>query len=494
MGDLVRQRSKLDSGLARVPNVLGFAAHWAWIWCVFWSSLFYRESSLFVNLQWDWLSLEPLWTISLFSNVVALASLLILAYRRNPLSDIRILPPFAAAATALGTVLISHSSVVFFGTMAQYFYTVGAFLTGIGSAAVVVLWGELFTTIGARQTISYSVMALLMGALAYLLITAIPATFAQMVTAALPLASIFFLLRFRRGIPRKEYRTGGAGCRQKHTALCIKTPFKLIGISLFFGISFGVMKGFFGVDEGEIIELRNLLNILAIVVGSSAIYATMKIFRMDFNHLTYQVALPLMAAGFIFLPLHSPFDIIGTAVHQAGYQYFYIVLWALWPVLARRGDVPEGWLVCWGILSIQLGQLLGSISSANLINFIDTVFELAMASAVVIFIILLIALFALGNSSINTGWGFIKPIEETDHVSDFERACMQMSQSRGLSPRETEVFLLLAKGHNRAHISADLVVSDETVKSHIKSIYRKMEVHSQQEIITVIEQEEKGIV
>ena len=27
------------------PDVLGFAAHWAWIWCVFWSSRFYEEGA-----------------------------------------------------------------------------------------------------------------------------------------------------------------------------------------------------------------------------------------------------------------------------------------------------------------------------------------------------------------------------------------------------------------------------------------------------------------
>ena len=27
----------------RTSDVLGFSAHWTWIWCVFWSSLFYQE-------------------------------------------------------------------------------------------------------------------------------------------------------------------------------------------------------------------------------------------------------------------------------------------------------------------------------------------------------------------------------------------------------------------------------------------------------------------
>lgn len=46
---------------------------------------------------------------------------------------------------------------------------------------------------------------------------------------------------------------------------------------------------------------------------------TSVVFKMDFDHLTYQVAPPLMAAGFLCLPLHEPFSIIGTAVHQSGY-------------------------------------------------------------------------------------------------------------------------------------------------------------------------------
>lgn len=48
-------------------------------------------------------------------------------------------------------------------------------------------------------------------------------------------------------------------------------------------------------------------------------YVTSVVFKMDFDHLTYQVASPLMAAGFLCLPLHEPFSIIGTAVHQSGY-------------------------------------------------------------------------------------------------------------------------------------------------------------------------------
>ena len=52
-----------------------------------------------------------------------------------------------------------------------------------------------------------------------------------------------------------------------------------------------------------------------------------------------------------------------------------------------------------------------------------------------------------------------------------------------------QVFFLLAKGRNRAYIREELVIGDETVKSHVKSIYRKADVHSQQELIDLLERE-----
>ena len=51
------------------------------------------------------------------------------------------------------------------------------------------------------------------------------------------------------------------------------------------------------------------------------------------------------------------------------------------------------------------------------------------------------------------------------------------------------MFFLLAKGHTRAHIASELSIGDETVKSHVKSLYRKMGLHSQQELIDLVEQE-----
>jgi LuxR family maltose regulon positive regulatory protein len=50
-----------------------------------------------------------------------------------------------------------------------------------------------------------------------------------------------------------------------------------------------------------------------------------------------------------------------------------------------------------------------------------------------------------------------------------------------LSPQETRVLRLLAGGLTNAEIAAELIVSRNTIKSQVQSIYRKLNVHSRQE-------------
>ncbi len=479
----------LKRELWRTPDLLGFAAHWTWIWCLFWSSLFYGEGKILGLAESAYdsqivavFSLEPLWVASLLANVLAIAVLLALSHFRNPLADMRFLPQLAGSLTMVGTFALSHDVLALAGKAAPTVYLIGSLLTGVGSGIVVVLWAELLASLGPKRTVHYSVGALLFAALAYLLIRLLPNDVAQLLVATLPCVSMGFFLHFKRSMPRLSRRDRNVRVKEQ-------PPVRMIAVATFFGLSFGIMKGLIAPVGDDWIVIRDLLNIVAIMGGSLAIFVTMSVYKMDFDHLTYQIALPLMAAGFLFLPLHEPWNVIGTAVHQFGYQYFYIVLWALWSVLAARRNVPAGWMVCWGLLFIQLGQLVGSIAASFTLMLIDNDLGMAMVSAFVIFIILIIALFALGNGSASTGWGFVKPMEEADTSSPFDKAGTRLARRCRLSPREIEVFFLLAKGRNRAYIREELVIGDETVKSHVKSIYRKTDVHSQQELINLIEAE-----
>lgn len=53
---------------------------------------------------------------------------------------------------------------------------------------------------------------------------------------------------------------------------------------------------------------------------------------------------------------------------------------------------------------------------------------------------------------------------------------------RILTPRETEIAILAKKGHTVKVIAELLFISDETVKTILKSVYRKLEIHSKVEL------------
>ena len=64
-----------------------------------------------------------------------------------------------------------------------------------------------------------------------------------------------------------------------------------------------------------------------------------------------------------------------------------------------------------------------------------------------------------------------------------------IGKSHSLTNRELEVLEALLEGKNARDIEANLSISHYTAKTHIGSIYRKINVHSQQELIEWFEQE-----
>lgn len=78
---------------------------------------------------------------------------------------------------------------------------------------------------------------------------------------------------------------------------------------------------------------------------------------------------------------------------------------------------------------------------------------------------------------------------ETRRPARWRQCCERVAADYDLSPREAEVMLLLAKGRSIEHIQETLVITYSTAKSHTNHIYRKLNVHSREELIELVERQ-----
>ena len=60
---------------------------------------------------------------------------------------------------------------------------------------------------------------------------------------------------------------------------------------------------------------------------------------------------------------------------------------------------------------------------------------------------------------------------------------MQHTQTEPLTERESQILRLLAQGKLNKEISAELLISIDTVKKHIKNIYRKINARNRIEAV-----------
>ncbi len=70
-----------------------------------------------------------------------------------------------------------------------------------------------------------------------------------------------------------------------------------------------------------------------------------------------------------------------------------------------------------------------------------------------------------------------------------QRALSSLSQKYHLTTRESEVLDLLSRGRSASYIAETLVISDTTVKTHIKHIYQKTGISSKQLLMDLVEVE-----
>lgn len=73
------------------------------------------------------------------------------------------------------------------------------------------------------------------------------------------------------------------------------------------------------------------------------------------------------------------------------------------------------------------------------------------------------------------------------HADLIGQRCEKLAQEYGLTRRECEILGLLVRGRSKAHIAEAFIISENTVRGHVKHIYAKLGIHNKQELLDLFE-------
>ena len=503
--------SKGNHGKWLAMHCLGFGACWGWVHIAFFSTIFWENTA------------EPLsmiaWLVNVFANGCAMIALGIFSAARGPLRLQRGLVTALTSITVLGTI-----GLAFAQTAPDCLTLFASAMSGIGTAGLLLLWAEEYRNIppayAKRRTIPVSMA---MGVLYFLAITLLPRIAAIAAAAFLPIISIV-LLRKTLDTELKPERAASSAQIDSPLEPVFSSgtkKYRLVDscrhvVPIRFGffvavycLAPGFMRGYSSAlpfaSTGEAVFAGVAGVMIVIAVVSVAFFGETKI------DLAYKLVVPLMAAGLLLLPfLASGREAVSAVAIMSGYILFEIYVWASLADRASNVDSPTALVYGLGKSCMNAGLLAGT--------FVGIYFGSSSSMLLVGVLVFIVYLFIVMENASSPGVGVALSLEKAeileddgplsarDKVTIVEAAQMNLSEAFNallnercssaaneyhLSPRETEVLGLLARGRSLQAIADSLNVAYSTVKTHTDRIYAKMGVHSRQELIILLEQSPK---
>lgn len=369
-------------------------------------------------------------------------------------------------------------------------------LTGVGQGLLLCLFCSLTSHLGTRASLAHIVAALAISATLMVACHFLPDYIGRAIGIVCPLICLAASAEAQgsREIPKGEPeapRNGDSPSERDSRPFAIerfKSPLQLCAICLVLGMS----SGFVGTSYELLPESFYQVSCLFVVLGTfmAAVLAYASHFRLKMGAwgLMFRVALPLMAVSYLLLPFPA-YGFVGPGIHALGYQYFFVLLWPLLGSPRLRHRLPALATIGGGLGAVQAGQTVGSAlwicafaggrASADPMA-LTLVSGVAMLLALLLAVMFERPLFA---------WAEMQPGKQADVGSspNYEQLMGLVGARYELSPREIEVLALIGRGHTRQNVADTLGVSLQTAKTHVARIYHKLDVHSQQEMLDVLE-------
>ncbi|NTU90207.1 MAG: hypothetical protein HGA54_09990, partial [Actinobacteria bacterium] len=215
----------------------------------------------------------------------------------------------------------------------------------------------------------------------------------------------------------------------------------------------------------------------------------------------YRPLVPFIAIALLLIPFIGldGNGVMLTLILLVGYVSFEVMMWVAFAEISYRFRLSSVLVFGLGRAFLTAGTLIGAIGS-SLFAGMDGIYSINSTTGSLLAMFALVLAYALLPREKD-----IKEMVVLDEEEDasgttpgedesvqrnhrFTKKCEKVATQYLLSKRETEVLYLLAKGRNASYIKDALFISEGTAKTHIWRIYKKLNVHTQQDLIEIIDQ------
>lgn len=262
----------------------------------------------------------------------------------------------------------------------------------------------------------------------------------------------------------------------------------LYGCTFLYGATFGFSLVFGNTEHGFIFSALPSLVLFAFIAW---FLATKPKEPLD---ALFSLAVVLAVAGFASIPVASLLGAqLAGSLFSSGLACLKAIILIMAIAVARRSPYAILPTLCalnaCGSLGVLFGAASEAIAGIAFSNSDSTVALISMAALAcfVGFLWTFLRTFSFTSTIERLVSPTVVAVNETDQNVSFDSACEAIGREFGLTKRETEILALLARGRNAPFIQEKYIVSRNTVKTHIRHIYAKTNVHSQQEIIDFVE-------
>lgn len=279
-----------------------------------------------------------------------------------------------------------------------------------------------------------------------------------------------------------EEGQSGAG----HVPVC-RFPLKLGCVYL----ALGVCSGLVGVGvEGLPFGVSGLVEGVVTSAAACALVALFAfVLKLDFDTMVFGVGLPTLGLGLAGIVLCVTDRTAAILIQETANLFVEALTWGVTSYLVLYLGASATWVSLAPSLMLFLGQLAGialGACSMGMGRFGDVL-------VLVLFAVMLASVWLQRPRGDLSGWGAVRPpVLEGTGPAPLDLACARLAAAFGLTAREEEVLRLLAMGRTKHSIASRLTISEDTAKTHILRVYRKLDVHSQQDLMDMVEERQDG--